>query len=169
MYYSKLNKADVANCIGIGVTLFVSGCRNCCKGCFNPETWDFKYGQLFTNDTVNEILNACDKSYISTLTILGGDPMEVENREAVLTLCKKFRKKFGDRKKLWLYTGYYYEDLIRKEDSLEIIKLLDVMVDSPFVLEKKIVDLKLRGSINQRIIDVKTSLDSGMVALLEFK
>ena len=163
MYYSEIKKTDVANCIGIGVSLFVSGCRNHCKGCFNPETWNFKYGKKFTEDTINEILDACDKSYISTLTILGGDPMEKENRKWVLKLCKSFRKKFGDSKKLWLYTGYYYEDLIKNEDTYKIIKLLDIMIDSPFVLSKKVVDLKLRGSTNQRIIDVHKTLNNSNI------
>lgn len=167
MYYSVIKKYDVANCIGVGVSLFVSGCRNCCEGCFNPETWNFSYGQPFTQSTVDEILDACNKSYISTLTLLGGDPMEKENRKAILDLCKQFRAKFGNSKQLWLYTGYYFEDLINEDDSLEIIKYLDVMIDSPFILNKKVVGLKLRGSVNQRIIDTKVSLDSGRVALLE--
>ena len=128
MYYSEIKKTDVANCEGVGVSLFVSGCRNHCEGCFNPETWDFKYGRCFTKNTIDEILEYCDKSYISTLTILGGDPMEKENRSSVLRLCKEFRKKFSDTKYLWLYTGYYFEDLINDASSLRIIKLLDVMV-----------------------------------------
>lgn len=169
MYYSEIKKTDVANCEGIGVSLFVSGCRNHCEGCFNPETWDFKYGRQFTKDTIDEILKACDKSYISTLTILGGDPMEKENRMSVLKLCKEFRKKFGGTKYLWLYTGYFYEDLIKEDTSLKIIKTLDVMIDSPFVLSKKVVGLKLRGSTNQRIIDIKKSLDSNKVIDYQFK
>lgn len=158
MYYSDLRKVDVANCIGVGVSLFVSGCRNHCKGCFNPETWDFRYGKEFTDDTITEILEACDKSYISTLTLLGGDPMEKESRYDVLRLCKAFRNKFGNSKKLWLYTGYYLEDLLLQEDAYSIIETLDVLVDSPFEIEKKVIDLKLRGSTNQRIIDIKKTL-----------
>lgn len=158
MNYSGIKKADVANCIGIGVSLFVSGCRNHCEGCFNPETWNFDYGEDFTDDTINEILKECDKRYINTLTILGGDPMEPENREDVLKLCIAFRKRFGNSKQLWLYTGYYFEDLMKEESSRKIIELLDVMVDSPFVLSKKVINLKLRGSTNQRIIDVKKTL-----------
>ena len=88
MYYSEIKKVDVANCIGIGVSLFVSGCRNHCIGCFNPQTWDFNYGKVFTHSTIKEILDYCDHSYIGTLTILGGEPMEVENREEVLNLCE---------------------------------------------------------------------------------
>lgn len=167
MYYSEIKKTDVANCIGIGVSLFVSGCRNHCKGCFNPETWNFKFGKKFTDETIEEILEACDKPYISTLTLLGGDPMEKENRKKVLKLCKEFRKKFGDSKKLWLYTGYYFEDLLQNEDTSAIMTHLDVMVDSPFILEKKVVDLKLRGSTNQRIIDMKKSLSSKKIVPFE--
>ena len=165
MYYSEIKKVDVANCIGIGCTLFVSGCRNHCEGCFNPETWNFKYGKKFTKDTIIEVLDACDKPYIKTLTLLGGDPMEKENKKQVLELCKEFRKRFGDSKKLWLYTGYYFEDLIKDEDAYSIMKTLDVMIDSPFQLENKVIDLKLRGSTNQRIIDVKKTLvqSSGII------
>lgn len=165
MNYSGIKKADVANCIGIGVSLFVSGCRNHCKGCFNPETWDFNYGEKFTDDTIKEIIDACSENWVHTLTILGGDPMEVENREDVLKLCEEFRKSFGDSKQLWLYTGYYYEDLIAQESSKKIIELLDVMVDSPFMLEKKVIDLRLRGSINQRIIDIKETLKNNEICL----
>ena len=160
MYYSEVKKTDVANCEGIGVSLFVSGCRNCCEGCFNPETWDFKYGTVFTEDVIDEILRLCDKSYISTLTILGGDPMERENRKDVLSLCRAFRKKFGTDKKLWLYTGYYFEDLIKEDDSFSIIRNLDVLIDSPFIVSKKVVGLKLRGSTNQRIIDIRKTLSN---------
>lgn len=170
MYYSEIKKTDVANCIGIGVSLFVSGCRNHCEGCFNPETWNFKYGKCFTQDTINVILDYCDKSYISTLTLLGGDPMEVENRRDIFRLCKEFRKKFGTDKKLWLYTGYYLEDLVQQDDAFNIIYLLDVMVDSPFELDKKVVDLKFRGSTNQRIIDIqKTLKNNNTIVNLELK
>lgn len=165
MNYAEIKYVDTANSIGIGVSLFVSGCRNHCKGCFNQEAWDFDYGKRFTDDTINEILNACDKSYISTLTILGGDPMEKENREDVLHLCREFRSKFGYTKQLWAYTGYYFEDLVKDEDSLHILNTLDVLVDSPFILEKKVLNLKLRGSINQRIIDVRKSLNYNSIVL----
>lgn len=169
MYYSDIKKTDVANCEGVGVSLFVSGCRNHCEGCFNPETWNFKYGKKFTKDTINEILEACDKTYISTLTLLGGDPMEKENKSSILKLCKAFRKKFGDSKNLWLYTGYYFEDLLNDEVSHKIIDLLDVMVDSPFILDKKVLGLKLRGSTNQRIIDIKKSLADNSIIIYQFK
>lgn len=165
MYYSGIKKADVANCIGIGVSLFVSGCRNCCEGCFNQETWNFRYGDKFTDEVAQEVLDACDHPWISTLTLLGGDPMEKENVGTVLELCKAFRERYGNSKKLWLYTGYYYEDLIKDKTSYELIKLLDIMVDSPFEMDKKVAGLKLRGSTNQRIIDIQKSISSGNVVL----
>ena len=168
MYYSEIKKVDVANCEGVGVSLFVSGCRNHCKGCFNPETWDFKYGKEFTSDTIKEILDACSKSYISTLTILGGDPMEKENMDSILLLCNAFRNQFHNTKKLWMYTGYYYENLIKDSNSLNIIRTLDVLVDSPFILDKKVVNLKLRGSSNQRIIDVQQSLRANTIISYKF-
>ena len=159
MNYAEIKPVDIANCIGVGVSLYVSGCRNHCEGCFNSETWDFNYGKEFTDATIKHIINLCEPSYISTLTILGGDPMEPENREDVLKLCKAFRREYGNTKKLWLYTGYYFEDLIKQHDALAIIQLLDTMIDGPFELENKVVDLKLRGSTNQRIIPIKDALN----------
>lgn len=160
MNYSGIKRVDVANGIGIGVSLFVSGCRNHCEGCFNPETWSFDYGEKFTEETLIKILDDCDKPYIKTLTLLGGDPMEIENRHQVLKICKAFRERFGESKQLWMYSGYYFEDLVKDATSKEILDYLNVLIDSPFVLEKKKVGLKLRGSTNQRIIDVRETLNS---------
>lgn len=169
MKYAEIKPVDIANCVGVGVSLYVSGCRNHCEGCFNPETWDFNYGEIFTVDTITEILQYCDKGYISTLTILGGDPMEPENRHDVLRLCIAFRNKFKHNKKLWLYTGYLYETLIKQDDAYDIISQLDVIVDGKYEKSKADLNLRLKGSANQRIIDVaKTLLDDGNIVEYKF-
>lgn len=157
MYYSEIKKTDVANCIGVGVSLFVSGCRNHCKGCFNPETWCFKYGEEFTSESLATLMEYCKPSYISGLTLLGGDPTEPENRGTVLEICKEFRRLYPD-KILMLYTGYYLEDLIKDDTMLSIFRLLNVLVDGPFEEDKKVAGMRLRGSTNQRIIDMKKTI-----------
>lgn len=151
MYYCNIKTCDIANGPGVRVSLFVSGCRNHCKGCFQPETWGFTYGTEYTEDTQKEILQAINKPYIKGLSVLGGDPFEPENEPFVLSLCKEIKEKYPD-KTIWVYTGYYYEDL----KSHELFKYIDVLVDSPFIEELKDITLRFRGSSNQRIIDVKS-------------
>lgn len=160
MKYGKINKTDIANGTGVRVSLFVSGCRNRCKGCFNPETWSFDYGEEFTLSTLMEILNALESDYISGLSILGGDPFEPENIETVTILCENVRRLYPD-KTIWVYTGYLYEDL----KDLEIMKYIDVLVDGRFVEAQKNLMLKFRGSDNQRVIDVQASRSSGSTTL----
>lgn len=162
MYYGKLNKTDIANGPGVRVSLFVSGCRNRCRGCFNPETWNFKYGQPFTDDTLIEISRELENDYISGLSILGGDPMEIENRVPITSLCRVIKSTYPD-KTIWLYTGYLYEDLM----ELDVMKYIDVLVDGPFIEKYKDITLKFRGSKNQRIIDVQKSRETGEVILYE--
>jgi anaerobic ribonucleoside-triphosphate reductase activating protein len=160
MRYGKLNTVDIANGPGVRVSLFVSGCRNRCKGCFNPETWSFNYGEPYTLWTGEEILDALNPRYISGLSILGGDPFEPENIETVTDLCRMV-KKFLPDKTIWIYTGYLYEDL----KDLEIMKYIDVLVDGPFIEAEKDLRLAFRGSRNQRIIDVQASRRAGSVVL----
>ena len=162
MRYGKINKADIANGTGVRVSLFVSGCRNRCKGCFNPETWNFEYGQKYTVKTLDEIIKALDHDYISGLTILGGDPFEPENLPIVtgLALAVKY---FFKNKTVWVYTGYNYEDF----KDHEIMDYIDVLVDGRFIEAQKDISLKFRGSKNQRIIDVKASRSSGTIKLLD--
>lgn len=162
MNYGKLNKTDIANGTGVRVSLFVSGCRNRCKGCFNPETWDFNYGEPFTGDTIDEILKALEPEYISGLTILGGDPMECENVRPVFELCRAVKKNYPD-KTIWIYTGYLWEDV----RHLDMMIFCDVLVDGKFIEAEKDLTLKFRGSRNQRIIDVPKSSMSKRVVLLE--
>ena len=161
MKYGKINKTDIANGPGVRVSLFVSGCRNRCPGCFNPETRSFNYGEEFTVETFLEIFFAMDPKYISGLSILGGDPFESENIEEVTDLCIEIKRAYPD-KTIWIYTGYLYEDL----KDLEIMSYIDVLVDGPFIEAQKDLTLKFRGSRNQRIIDVQASRSSGTLKLL---
>lgn len=161
MRYGKINKTDIANGPGVRVSLFVSGCRNRCKGCFNPETWSFDYGESFTMRTIEEILEALSPNYIAGLSILGGDPFESENILGVLELCYEAKRLYPD-KTIWIYTGYLYEDF----KDLPIMEYIDVLVDGPFIEALKDISLKLKGSSNQRIIDVQASRSSGSVKLL---
>ena len=150
MNYAEIKKVDIANGPGVRVSLFVSGCRNHCKGCFNPETWDFDYGQPFTRETEDEIIEALRPSWIQGLSILGGDPAEKENAAILIPCLKRVRAALPD-KDIWLYSGYTYEALRDKE----ILTLADVLVDGPFLLEQKDAGLAFRGSRNQRIIDLR--------------
>lgn len=158
MNYGNIRFIDTADGEGVRVSLFVSGCRNHCKGCFSKVTWDFNYGQLFTAIKENEIIEACKKSYISGLTILGGDPMEQENQLALHAFIKKFKQECPD-KTIWMYTGYVYDrDLLigqRKyiQDTTNyILDNVDVLIDGPFIEAQKDLTLKFRGSKNQRIL-----------------
>ncbi len=147
MNYGAIKKTDIANGSGVRVSLFVSGCRNRCKGCFQPETWDFHYGQPFTEKTEDEIIEALRPSWIQGLSILGGDPMEPENQAALLPFLKRVRAELPD-KDIWIYTGYTLESV---SDSA-LLDLVDVVVDGPFIEEEKDAGLAFRGSRNQRII-----------------
>ena len=150
MNYAGIKKVDIANGPGIRVSLFVSGCRNHCKGCFNPETWDFAYGQPFTGETEDEIIEALRPSWIQGLSILGGEPTEEENAAVLIPFLKRVRAELPE-KDIWLYSGYTYEKL----RSDEILTLVDVLVDGPFLPEQKDAGLAFRGSQNQRIIDLR--------------
>lgn len=150
MNYAEIKKVDISNGPGVRVSLFVSGCRNHCKGCFNPETWDFDYGRPFTRATEDEIIEALRPSWIQGLSILGGEPTEEENAAVLIPFLKRVRAVLPD-KDIWLYSGYTYEALRDKE----ILTLADVLVDGPFLLEQKDAGLAFRGSRNQRIIDLR--------------
>ena len=150
MNYCGLKTTDIANGPGVRVSLFVSGCRNHCPGCFQPETWAFDYGQPFTEKTEDEVIKALRPSWIQGLSILGGDPMEPENQKALLPLLKRVRKELPD-KDVWLYTGYLLEDM---KDS-PLLPYVDVLVDGPFVEAEKDISIPFRGSRNQWIIRLK--------------
>ena len=171
MKYADIKKYDIANGVGVRVSLFVSGCTHHCKGCFNAEAWDFNYGKDFTDEVIEEIIDALKPDYISGLSLLGGEPLEVQNEAAVLSLIKKIKKVFGDTKNIWGYSGYLYEDLLKraKSDDVtdEILHSIDILVDGKFEMDKKDITLFFRGSSNQRIIDVKESLKNNKVVLSE--
>ena len=153
MNYCGLKKIDTANGLGVRVSLFVSGCRNHCPGCFRPETWDFGYGEPFTKEIEDEIIEALRPSWIQGLSILGGEPMEPENQAALLPFLSRVRRELPD-KDIWLYTGYTFEAV---SDS-ELLPLVDVLVDGPFVDGQKDISLSFRGSRNQRILTLSCGL-----------
>ena len=153
MNYCGLKKIDTANGLGVRVSLFVSGCRNHCPGCFQPETWDFGYGEPFTKEIEDEIIEALRPSWIQGLSILGGEPMEPENQAALLPFLSRVRRELPD-KDIWLYTGYTFEAV---SDS-ELLPLVDVLVDGPFVDGQKDISLSFRGSRNQRILTLGSGL-----------
>lgn len=161
MYYGQIKYNDIANGEGVRTSLFVSGCRQYCKECFNPDTWSFTYGSEFTKEVEDKILDSLRPGHISGLSILGGEPMEEENQAGLLPFLRRVKEVYPD-KNIWLYSGYLHDrDLIpggRKHTDYtdEILSLVDVMVDGPFVSELKDIRLKFRGSSNQRIIDLKS-------------
>lgn len=164
MYYGNIKKTDIADGDGVRVSLFVSGCRNCCKGCFQPETWDFKYGTEFTQETENQILELLRPSYISGLTVLGGEPFEEENQRILAPFLRKVKETYPS-KTIWCYTGYVLEKDLLPEDGRkhceatgEMLKYIDILVDGPFIEEQKNISLKFRGSENQRILKLKEIL-----------
>ncbi len=168
MNYAAIKTHDIANGPGVRVSLFVSGCTHHCEGCFNPETWDFHYGQPYTAETEQAILDACDKPYIRGLSLLGGEPFEPVNQKALLPLLRRFRVRFPE-KTVWCYSGYNYElDMLTGQlgdwaVTKEMLSLLDVLVDGEFILNQKDLNLRFRGSANQRIIDVPRSLEHDQV------
>ena len=170
MNYATIKNCDIANGPGVRVSLFVSGCTHRCKGCFNEVAWDFDYGQPFTQDTVDEILKMLEPPHIAGITLLGGEPFEPQNQPALLDLLRQIKTKLPE-KSVWAFSGYLFEkDILAgrlgpEEITREIVSYLDVLVDGPFILEKKDLMLRFRGSSNQRLIDVKASLKSGATVL----
>jgi anaerobic ribonucleoside-triphosphate reductase activating protein len=155
MNYGKIKYCDIANGPGCRTSLFVSGCRNNCPGCFNPETHDFEYGEPFTPDTLQKILDESRHYYIDGLSILGGEPLDERNREVVALICHSFRRAYP-AKSIWVYTGYTWEQLMQKDPMryLRLLSCVNVLVDGPFIEAEKDISLRFRGSRNQRMIDV---------------
>ena len=174
MNYGKIKWYDIANGPGVRVSLYVSGCRNHCKNCFNPETWDFKYGEPFTREVEDSIIKGLEPDYIKGFTLLGGDPFEPENQKVVAPFMERLRKKYP-QKSFWCFTGYDYEkDLLTGklgdiDTVMRILKCLDVLVDGKFVEELKDLNLLFRGSSNQRIILVQPSLENDKIVLWDEK
>ena len=168
MYYSDIKYPDVANGLGVRVSLFVSGCRRHCPECFNKEAQDFKYGKPFTDKEITFIESRLQLPQVRGLSLLGGEPMEIENVTELLTLCEYLKEHYTD-KDIWCYTGYTYEELLNRNNiaTKEILKYIDILVDGDFQIDKKSLSLKFRGSSNQRIIDVQKTLKSNKVELIE--
>ena len=170
MNYAKINKNDIANGIGVRVTLFVSGCTHHCKGCFNQEAWDFNYGEPFTAAVEDELLEALSPSWINGITLLGGEPMEPSNQRVLMPFLKRVKEKYPE-KTIWCFSGSTLEtDLLadsraRCEVTDEMLSLIDVLVDGEFVEKQKDISLRFRGSSNQRLIDLKATLRTGTVVL----
>lgn len=172
MYYGAIKKCDIANGEGVRVSLFVSGCTHHCPGCFNEDTWDFHYGERFTADTENEIMEALRPGYINGLSLLGGEPFEPQNQEVLVPFLRRVRDMFP-QKNIWCYSGYLFDRELLGESRArcgytdEMLSMLDVLVDGRFVEGLKDITLVFRGSSNQRIIDVRKSLASGDIVLWE--
>ena len=171
MHFSAIKDCDIANGPGVRVTLFVSGCTNHCEHCFQPQTWDFKFGEPFTEETENQLLRMLQPAYVRGLTLLGGEPMEPSNQHALLPFVQKVRAAFP-QKDIWCYTGFTWEQLhteghhARTEVTDALLSLLDVLVDGRFVEALKDPSLWFRGSSNQRLIDLPKTLSCGEIILL---
>ncbi|WP_294482638.1 anaerobic ribonucleoside-triphosphate reductase activating protein [uncultured Ruminococcus sp.] len=172
MYYGEIKNCDIADGIGVRVSLFVSGCRHHCEGCFNAMTWDFDYGRPFTEETENELLEMLSPDYIDGLTLLGGEPMEPDNQRALVPFMRRVREKYPD-KSIWCYTGCVLEDELLRESTWrceytdEMLSMIDVLVDGRFILARRNISLAFRGSDNQRIIDLKKTLAQGNTITLD--
>ncbi len=165
MKYNKIRKMDISNGPGVRVSIFMQGCTFNCKNCFNPETHDFNGGLDFTNDTIEKVLNYCDKDYIAGLSVLGGEPLHPKNIEGTTKLAKAFKKKFPN-KSIWIWSGFLYEEYLC---NLEVLKYIDVLIDGQYIEKLHNPNLKYCGSSNQRVIDVKKTLKMKNVILFEEK
>ena len=167
MYYGNIKYYDISNGDGVRTSLFVSGCNHHCKGCFNEVAWDFNYGKEFSYNTLKEILNSLKPDYIAGLSILGGEPLDYKNINAVSTIVEVVRKSFPN-KSIWVYTGYTYEELLERNNLFTslILNKIDALVDGKFIEELKDISLKFRGSSNQRIIDMNKTRELGEITLL---
>ena len=174
MHYGAIKKFDIANGEGIRTSLFVSGCRNRCKNCFQPETWAFDYGRPFSPEAAEEIYKSMSVPSVRGLTILGGEPMEPENQREILPFLREFHSRFPD-KNVWLFTGNLYEELTgalgehpkHLDITEEILSLVDILVDGRFEEENQRLGLRFRGSSNQRIIDMNKTRETGEIVIWE--
>lgn len=161
MYYAQIRRSDTANGPGVRVSLFVSGCTHNCKGCFNKEQQSFSYGNVFTQEEENKIIELVKREGIRGINILGGEPMQQTMDSTLVNLLKRIKSETN--KSIWLWSGYLYEDIIADKKRLEILKYVDVLVDGQFKEQLKDIRLKHRGSSNQRIIDVQQSLKNNVI------
>ena len=175
MHYCQIKTCDIANGIGIRTTLFVSGCTNHCEECFQPETWDFSYGEPFTVETENAIIESVRPYYVNGLTLLGGEPFEPKNQPTLVGFLRRFRRECPD-KTVWCFTGFRLDDELLREGAYprtpwtdEMLSLIDVLVDGRFVRALKDISLRFRGSSNQRVIDLARTREAGEIILWEEK
>ena len=174
MNYANIKNCDIANGEGVRVTLFVSGCTNHCEGCFQPETWDFNFGEPFTKEVEDKLLKMLEPSYIRGLTLLGGEPFEPSNQRVLSPFVEMVKNTYHD-KDVWAFTGFTYENLLkdgypkRTEVTDKLLSMIDVLVDGRFVQALKNLRLKFRGSSNQRLIDMNKTRASGEIVLLDLK
>lgn len=172
MNYGEIKKSDIANGLGVRVSLFVSGCTHHCQNCFNQVTWDFHYGMPFDETVQEKILEYLAPSHIAGLTLIGGEPMEPSNQRALLPFVKRV-KQIYPQKNIWCYTGYLFDEELLKQSRArcevtdELLSMIDIIVDGKFIDELKDITLRFRGSSNQRIIEVQKSLEKGVVILSE--
>ena len=161
MRYALIRQMDISNGKGVGISLFVQGCHFHCKGCFNPETWDFNKGKEWTKEIEDQFIKLAENHYITRISILGGEPFAPENRDSVIGLCKKLKEKYPN-KTIWIYTGYTLEHL-----DFPLDFGVDILVDGQFEADKSDIRLKFRGSINQRLIDVKETLKQNKIVTIQ--
>ena len=169
MNYGAIKKCDIANGVGVRTVLFVSGCTHHCKGCFQPETWSFDYGERYTKETEDEIIESLKPDYVDGITLLGGEPFEPENQRELVKLLRRIKKELP-QKTVWSFSGYTYEELTGDSRAVcevtnEMLSMLDVLVDGEFVESKRNISLRFRGSENQRLIDMNKTRKEGKIVL----
>lgn len=169
MNYGAIKKCDIANGVGVRTVLFVSGCTHHCKGCFQPETWNFDYGEKYTKETEDEIIESLRPDYVDGITLLGGEPFEPENQRELVKLLRRIKKELP-QKTVWSFSGYTYEELTGDSRAVcevtnEMLSMLDVLVDGEFVEAKRNISLRFRGSENQRLIDMNQTRKEGKIVL----
>lgn len=171
MYYGEIKKCDIANGSGVRCTLFVSGCTNKCKNCFQPETWDFCYGRPFDKDAEQVIFDELGKSYVDGLTLLGGDPFEPANQRDLLPFLRRVKELYP-QKNIWAFTGFTLDEELTKSGAYpntdytdELLSMVDVLVDGRYVDELHDISLRFRGSSNQRLIDMNKTREEGKIVL----
>ena len=169
MNYGAIKKCDIANGVGVRTVLFVSGCTHHCKGCFQPETWNFDYGERYTKETEDEIIESLRPDYVDGITLLGGEPFEPENQRELVKLLRRIKKELP-QKTVWSFSGFTYEELTGDSRAVcevthEMLSMLDVLVDGEFVEAKRNISLRFRGSENQRLIDMNKTRKEGKIVL----
>ena len=169
MNYGAIKKCDIANGVGVRTVLFVSGCTHHCKGCFQPETWNFDYGERYTKETEDEIIESLRPDYVDGITLLGGEPFEPENQRELVNLLRRIKKELP-QKTVWSFSGFTYEELTGDSRAVcevtnEMLSMLDVLVDGEFVEAKRNISLRFRGSENQRLIDMNKTRKEGKIVL----